>query len=153
VLADVATAFGFALLLAAALLLRGAGGWRDGIYWGLGGFLTFVLAPGLGLPPALPGTEVAALFDQQLWWCATALLTAGGLSLLFLARSAPASLAGAILIALPHLYGAPLPEHPGALAPESLSKQFAAAALAVSFLFWTVLGASTGYFQARFAAA
>jgi cobalt transporter subunit CbtA len=153
VLADVATAFGFALMLTAALMLGGSAGWREGIHLGLAGFLAFVLAPGLGLPPELPGTEAAALADRQLWWCATALLSAGGLQLMFRSRSAPAVLAGAVLIALPHLYGAPLPEQHAALAPEALSKQFAATALAVSFLFWTVLGASTGYFHERFATA
>jgi cobalt transporter subunit CbtA len=152
-LSDIMTAFGFALLLGSALMLRGTQvGWREGVLWGLAGFATFVLAPGLGLPPELPGTEAAELMHRQLWWLATVAFTGAGLGLLLLVPSGSWALAGVVLIVLPHLYGAPLPEHPGALAPEILSRRFAAAAIAVSFLFWTVLGASTGYFHARFSA-
>src|SRR5258708_283492 len=50
VLADVLTGIGFALLLASAFVLSGRDvDWRKGIYWGLAGFATFTLAPGLGL--------------------------------------------------------------------------------------------------------
>jgi cobalt transporter subunit CbtA len=153
-LADVATAFGFALLLVAALALRGArGGWREGLHWGLAGFAAFVLAPGLGLPPELPGTEAGPLLARQLWWSATAVLSAGGLALLFLPQRASAALAGAVLIGLPHLWGAPLADEPAALAPEALARQFASTATAVSFFFWAVLGAASGHFHAQLAGA
>src|SRR5712671_5672692 len=69
--ADLLAAIGFALLLAAGFTLRGgAVTWREGLFWGLAGFATFTLAPGLGLPPELPGTEAAPLFERQLWWLA-----------------------------------------------------------------------------------
>jgi cobalt transporter subunit CbtA len=65
-LADLLTGIGFALLLAAGLMLRGGEiTWRDGLFWGLAGFVTFTLAPGLGLPPELPGTEAAPLLQRQ----------------------------------------------------------------------------------------
>jgi predicted cobalt transporter CbtA len=61
-LADLLTGIGFALLLAAGLALQGGTvTWRTGPFWGLAGFATFTLAPGLGLPPELPGTETAPL--------------------------------------------------------------------------------------------
>src|ERR1700730_1715363 len=54
-LADILTGIGFALLVGAGLTLRGGEvGWRQGLLWGLAGFATFVIAPGLGLPPQLP---------------------------------------------------------------------------------------------------
>ena len=60
--ADLLTAIGFALLLASGLTLRGgAVSWRDGLFWGLAGFATFTLAPGIGLPPEIPGTEAGRL--------------------------------------------------------------------------------------------
>ena len=56
--ADLLTGIGFALLLAAGLTLRGGdAGWHDGLFWGLAGFAAFTLAPGMGLPPELPGSE------------------------------------------------------------------------------------------------
>ena len=45
--ADLLAAIGFALLLAAGLTLRGgAVTWRDGLFWGLAGFATFLLLRG-----------------------------------------------------------------------------------------------------------
>src|SRR6201998_1765482 len=71
-LADILTGVGFALLLEAGLTLRGGEvGWRQGLLWGLAGFGAFVIAPRLRLPPQLPGTEAAPLFDRQLWWLRT----------------------------------------------------------------------------------
>src|SRR5216683_7956793 len=72
-IADILTGIGFALLLAAGLTLRGGEvTWRDGLSWGLAGFAAFTIAPGLGLPPQVPGSETASLFERQVWWLATA---------------------------------------------------------------------------------
>src|SRR4051812_49301540 len=63
---------GFGLLLAGAFVLLGRSiTWREGFLWGLGGFAAFVIAPGLGLPPELPGAPAAALLERQFWWAAT----------------------------------------------------------------------------------
>src|SRR5260370_7142495 len=75
-LADILTGVGFALLLGAGLMLRGGEvGWRQGLLWGLAGFATFTVAPSLGLPPQLPGTEPAPPFDRHLRWLTTSLPT------------------------------------------------------------------------------
>lgn len=152
-LTNVLASIGFGLLLAAAFALRGGADWRSGLYWGLAGFATFTLAPALGLPPEIPGAEAAPLLDRQLWWVGAVLATGGGLALLFLVRRPVWMAAGAALLVLPHLIGAPQPEAHGGLAPESLARDFVVAALVTSFLFWLVLGSLTGFFYKRLAAA
>jgi len=153
-LTDVATGIGFALLLVALSELCGQRlNWRRGLYWGLGGFAAVSLAPALGLPPELPGTEAAALLDRQLWWVATVVLTGMGLGLVFLVRKPLPALAGFALIALPHLYGAPQPSVQGSLAPAELARQFALAATLSSLVFWVVMGMLAGFFQQRLTAA
>ena len=149
--ADLLTAIGFALVLAAVLAMRGgATGWRDGLYWGLAGFAVFTVAPGLGLPPEIPGTEAAPLLARQLWWLATAAATGAGLALIaFTRRPALAGLA-LVLILLPHLYGAPQPVEHVAAAPAALAHRFVVAATLASLLFWAALGAATGYFYRVF---
>src|SRR5262245_1484268 len=147
VLADVLTGIGFGLLLTAAYALRGRSmDWRQGLFWGLAGFATFTLAPGLGLPPELPGTESAPLLDRQIWWVATASATAGGLALIFFARTVALTVLGVALIALPHIYGAPQPAEYKSLVPEGLAHSFVVAVVVTSFLFWLVLDALTGVF-------
>jgi cobalt transporter subunit CbtA len=149
--ADFLVATGFALLLAAGLTLRGgAVSWRDGLFWGLAGFVTFDLAPGLGLPPELPGTAAAPLVARQLWWLLTALSTGTALALIAFTRRARYAVLAALLIVLPHLYGAPQPAPDAAAMPEALAHRFVVAATLASFLFWAALGASTGYFCRRF---
>jgi cobalt transporter subunit CbtA len=150
-IADVLTGIGFALLLAAGLTLRGGEvTWREGLFWGLAGFVAFTIAPGLGLPPQVPGSETASLFERQVWWLATAVSTGCALALLSFTRRAPWAILAALLIVLPHLYGAPQPIDHRAAAPESLARQFVVSVTIVSFLFWLILGASTGYFFRRF---
>lgn len=151
-LANIVTAVGFALLLAAAFTLRGRADWRTGLMWGAAGFLTFTLAPSLGLPPELPGTEAAALDQRQLWWWLTVAATGGGLALLLLQRAVWAAALGVVLIVLPHVVGAPQPEVHGGVAPEGLAREFIVAALVTSLLFWLVLGGTAGFFYGRFAA-
>jgi cobalt transporter subunit CbtA len=149
--ADVLTAIGFALLLAAGLTLRGgAVTWREGLFWGMAGFATFTLAPGLGLPPELPGSEAAPLVARQLWWLATTIATGGALALIAFTRRPAWAILAAILIVAPHLYGAPQPVEHAATAPDALIHRFVVAVTLVSLLFWLALGAATGYFYRRF---
>ena len=151
VLANVTTAIAFSLLLVAAFELRGGDvTWRTGLLWGLAGFVVFTLAPGLGLPPELPGTAAAPVAARKLWWLltATATATATGLGLLLLQRRPALILAGVVLLAAPHVYGAPQPSKYGSTAPEELAYQFRVVAMVTSFVFWTLLGAAAGYFHA-----
>lgn len=148
ILANVLAGIGFAFLIAAGLALTGAADWRRGLLWGLAGFATFMLAPALGLPPEPPGADAAPLLDRQLWWIGTAAATAAGLGLIVFPRRWWAALAGAVLIALPHLIGAPAPLGPGS-APASLAQQFMIAALLGGLVFWLVLGAATGFLFKR----
>jgi cobalt transporter subunit CbtA len=150
--AEVVTGVGFALLLTAAIVFFGKGAdWRRGLLWGLAGFACFSLAPSFGLPPELPGTEAAPLLDRQIWWIGTVIATAGGLFAAARLRNVYGYAIAVILIALPHIVGAPQPEAPGALAPEELEHRFILVAIATSLVFWLVLGVLTGAFFKRYA--
>ncbi|OKO84447.1 cobalt transporter [Bradyrhizobium sp. NAS80.1] len=153
--ANVLTAIGFALLLAGFFAVRsGATGegvtWHEGLMWGLAGFAVFTIAPGLGLPPDLPGVPAAPLLSRQIWWLVAVLSTAAGLGLIVFRRSVPAAIAGVILLALPHLIGAPELEHIETNVPSSLSHQFVVAVTLTSLIFWSLLGAVTSAVFARF---
>jgi len=158
-LADILAGIGYALLLVAGMAWRrGPLSWRGGAWWGLAGFVAFSLAPAIGLPPELPGTAVAPLFPRQLWWLATAIVTAGGLFSIACGRRPLWVLAGLALIALPHLIGAPQPAvHAAgthtATVPPALAAAFQLAAMASNLLFWLVLGAAGVFFLRRFAPA
>ncbi len=154
-LANILTAFGWALMLAglfSLLSLRGkAVGWREGLLFGLAGFVSVLAAPSLGLPPEVPGTPAAALADRQVWWVATAACTAVGLALIAFVPRGWAAVLALVLLVAPHLYGAPQPpEGAHALAPEALAHRFQAVATVTSLVFWAALGVLTalllGYF-------
>ena len=153
--ANVLTAIGFALVLASLFAIRGGDAaerisWRQGLMWGLAGFVVFTIAPGLGLPPELPGVPAAPLLSRQIWWVVAALATAGGLGLIFLRQTAPAAIAGLILIILPHLIGAPELENVQTNVPTSLSHQFVIVATLTSLVFWSMLVSLTGIAFAYF---
>ena len=152
VAANILTAIGFALLLTGVYAIRGRPvTWREGLLWGLGGFVVFTAAPGLGLPPELPGMAVAELTARQTWWIATAATTAIGLCLLAF-RSAPwAAVLGLGLIALPHLIGAPLAPESHSEVPAELSHRFIVVVTLTSLLFWALLGVSTSVAFGRIA--
>ncbi|HUF86006.1 MAG TPA: CbtA family protein, partial [Thermohalobaculum sp.] len=61
----------------------------------------------------------------------------------------PARIAGAVLIAAPHLIGAPHPEAFEGVVPPELSALFAARVLAVGALAWAALGALAGHLWSR----
>jgi cobalt transporter subunit CbtA len=102
---------GFGLLLNGAIVLqRRTVTWREGFLWGLGAFIVFVIAPGLGLPPELPGVPAAPLLDRQIWWAATVLATAIGLGLIAFTRSPVAAAIAILAMAMP-------PEHRSRITP------------------------------------
>jgi cobalt transporter subunit CbtA len=150
--ADVVTGVGFAFLLTAAIVIFGKGAdWRRGLLWGLAGFACFTLAPALGLPPELPGTEAAPLVARQVWWIGTVVATAAGLFAAVRLRNVYGYAVAVVLIVAPHIIGAPKPETAGGLAPEELEHKFVLIAIATSLVFWLVLGVLTGVFFKRYA--
>lgn len=139
-------AIGFALVLVSAMSARRHQQLKQGLLWGLAGFITFFGAPTLGLEPELPGMAAADLEGRQLWWLLTVALTGAGLAC---AAFAPGLLKASALplLALPHLLGAPQPaEHgfPGqpdsaAAVLHSLHGQFVTATTLSQLLFWLAL--------------
>lgn len=151
-LTNVLGGIGFALLLIAGFVLRGAPvDPMRGVLWGLGGFAAFTLSPALGLAPEVPGAAAAELVSRQVWWLA-AIATAGtGLWLLAFGRSTVWRLAGVAVLVLPHAIGAPhVPAGEAGLVPPELAAHFAAASIVVQGVFWAVLGWLTATFYTRF---
>lgn len=140
--ANILTSIGYSLVLVGLLSLRGKPvTWREGMFWGLAAFASVMLAPMLGLPPELPGTPSAPLHARQIWWVGTALSTASGIALIASTRAGWAILLAVVMIAAPHVVGAPLaPGGEHGLAPAALEQQFIAAAVITSFVFWVLLG-------------
>jgi cobalt transporter subunit CbtA len=118
---------------------------RQGLIGGVGGFVVFNLAPALGLPPALPRTEVASLEARQIWWLATVVRTSVGLAMLVFLPKVTWKAGGLVLTVLPHVVGAPRPEVAGGL-PAELEHQFVIASLATNAVVWPVLGGLTALF-------
>ncbi len=154
-LANVLASIGFALLLGALSVLWGIEiTARNGVLWGLGGFLAFQLAPAVGLPPELPGMAAAELGARQLWWWGTALSTGAGLLAVAKFRNSIGIAVAALLLLGPQIVGAPqLAAEHGSAVPAELASAYAAAALAVGAAFWLVMGPLLGWINQRFAAA
>lgn len=151
-LANIVTGVGFGLLLVVVSELAGGiGSWRQGLVWGFAGFAVFTLAPGLGLPPELPGMPAADLLARQMWWIATVCATAGGLALIAFGRQPLLAVLGVVLIVAPHLVGAPQPATHDTAVPAELHHSFVVAATLTNLVFWVLLGAAVGVFRTRFA--
>jgi len=148
-LANVLLGVALGLVLAAIFALRGVVDWRQGVIWGLAGFVAVHLAPAFGLPPELPGMPAGDLLARQTWWFATALLTAGGMALIFLGTAMIWRLVGTAMIVLPHIYGAPHPVTMESGIPATLAADFATASLATNLVFWAILGILAAIAMAR----
>lgn len=130
-----------ALMLLSAMVIRGGTiSGRTGIGWGIAGFAAISLAPAFGLPPELPGSASADLLDRQIWWLATAAVTAIGIGLMAFSASWRARVIAAVLIAAPHLAGAPHPPAFTSSVPAELAAQFVTASLGLAALSWTLIG-------------
>lgn len=152
--ANILTAIGFSLMLVACFSLRNRPvGVAQGILWGLAGFAAFSVAPALGLPPELPGSVAAPLVDRQAWWLATAAFTVLGLALVVFAGRPLAKVAGAGLVLLPHLIGAPHLEAPTEAVPAELAAEFVMASLGSAAVLWLLLGGMSGWLYSRWGTA
>jgi cobalt transporter subunit CbtA len=144
-MANLVTGAGFGLLLVAASLMTGVAiSLKNGVLWGAAGWLAFQFLPAIGLPPELPGFPAADLYDRQAWWMAAVGLSAVGLYFLVLRPEAWAKALGVIIVAAPHIYGAPQPTDISSDVPALLGAEFAVAALATTAFFWVVLGLLLG---------
>jgi cobalt transporter subunit CbtA len=153
-LATTVLGVGFGLALLGAMALAGVAiNARSGLAFGVAGFMAVTLAPALGLPPEIPGSGAAALEARQLWWLFAVVATAVGLAGLLLTERVALQVGGVVLIALPHIVGPPHPLEFVSTAPAELAGHFVAASLAVTAIFWAVLGYASGAFYERIARA
>lgn len=142
---------GYGLILAAAMQVAGLMGktisLQQGVLWGIAGFVTFQLAPAMGLAPELPGTIAADLSSRQVWWFGTVIASGAGLALIGYGRGLPYVIGGVVLLALPHVIGAPVLDEFTGFAPPELAAEFSARVLGVGLAVWALLG----WLIARFA--
>ena len=140
---NIITYTGYGLILAAMISYAALKGSftpsRQGITWGLCGFIAVQLAPAIGLPPELPGTLAAEIGPRQMWWLGTIVATAIGMGLIAFGRSY-LPLCGIAIILIPHLVGAPHLDAFFGVAPPELAAEFATLSLGTSAAGWAVLG-------------
>lgn len=136
---------GYAALLAGLSLVLGVPLTRgNGLIWGLCGFLAVTVATGAGLPPEIPGMPSAELMPRQVWWVSTVVATGAAIYLIVVKRATWAIVAGVVLIALPHIIGAPQPPDTPTSVPPGLAAEFASNTVAAAAVFWALLGLFTG---------
>ncbi|QIG51250.1 cobalt transporter [Nordella sp. HKS 07] len=150
-LASIVAAAGFAAALAGVSLIAGIRITpRNGVLWGLAGFLAVHLAPAASLPPELPGMPAGDLFARQVWWVGTIVATGLAIWLFTQRHELWAKVAAVVLVALPHIIGAPLPPTHESAVPAVISAAFAANTLAVAALMWLAIGGFLGLAMDRF---
>lgn len=143
--ASAMTGAGFAAILAAVSLLTGLPiTRRNGIVWGLCGFLAVTLATAAGLPPELPGMAAADLLARQVWWVGTIAATAAGIYLLATQSRPWVLVLAAVLIIAPHVIGAPVAPHEESMVPPELIARFVANSIAANAVFWCCIGLFLG---------
>ncbi len=148
--ANIITATAYSLVLTAGILVAGQTvNWQSGLVWGACGYVAFLLAPSLGLPPEVPGTVAASVEERQIWWIATVIASGAGLALFFFKRQWHWIALGVALMVAPHVYGAPQPVHHASDAPAWITAEFVVATLATALVFWLFLGGVLGLLLSR----
>ena len=145
---------GYSLILVAAMALAEDRGFRhyavrQGLLWGLAGFVSVQFAPAVGLPPELPGSAAADMDLRQLWWFGTVGATAAGIALIAFGKGWTARGIAAVLILAPHVIGAPHPETFSGPVPPELAGLFAGRTLGVGLVAWVLLGLFAAWFWLR----
>jgi len=147
-ISNIFAATGFSLLLMSLMsMTNNSITWLKGGAWGLAGFVTFFLAPSIGLPPEIPGTVSAALFDRQLWWMWAVMGTGGGIAVLVFAPG-KIKVLGLFLVIAPQIVGVPATEvltfaNSDAQAMrelQSLAEKFYPATTLANVIYWLFMG-------------
>ncbi|WP_120498973.1 CbtA family protein [Roseovarius sp. EL26] len=147
---------GYAFVLVAMMSMASERGFtvnaRTGLIWGIAGFIAMHFAPAFSLPPEVPGVAAADVAERQVWWWATVAVTALGLGLFAFGKGVIMYVIAGLLIAAPHLVGAPHPDEFAGPVPPEIAALFASRALGVGFAAWALLGTFAGYFWQKEAA-
>ncbi len=142
---------GFAAMMAGVSFLTGIPITKqNGLIWGVCGFLAVAVAPAAGLPPEVPGMPVADLLSRQIWWVGTIAATSLAIYLIVMRPELWAKIAAVILIALPHIIGAPVAPETATTVPPGLAGEFVANSIAAAAAFWCVMGLLLGYALDRY---
>ena len=140
---------GFALILVALMALAEGRGAvisaRNGMLWGVAGFVAVLLAPAFSLPPEVPGVAAADILPRQAWWFATVFCAGAAMWLLAFGRRWLAWGAVIVLLLVPHVVGAPEPDSFAGPVPTELGALFAARVLGVGLVAWVLLGLLSGW--------
>jgi cobalt transporter subunit CbtA len=143
----------YGMLLTAGFGLADGVGLRigptQGLLWGLAGFAAFQLAPAMGLAPELPGTVAAELGARQVWWWSAVAATATAVGLLAYGRQSWMFIVAGVLLAAPHVIGAPQPDTYYGAAPPEVAAAFTARVLGTGLVVWACLGWLAGHFWSR----
>lgn len=149
---NMVTYTGYGLLLAALMMIAAGRGavlnLRSGLIWGMAGFFAVQLAPAVGLPPELPGTIAPDVGARQIWWAMTIILSAGGIALIAFG-SGLMTLVGAVLLAVPHVIGAPHLDTYFGVAPPELAAHFVMLSMGAAAGGWVLLGGVVGHFMGQ----
>lgn len=144
---------GYCLILIAAMAVaetRGAKiNARNGIIWGLAGFVVVQLAPGFTLAPEVPGVAAADVEVRQVWWFATVITAGIAVWLIAFVRNWMAWSAAVVLLLAPHVIGTPEPDVFTGPVPTEIGALFAARAFGVGMAAWVLLGLFAGHFWER----
>ncbi|WP_163847328.1 CbtA family protein [Pseudooceanicola aestuarii] len=144
---------GYALILVALMALAAERGARvdarTGVLWGIAGFVAVHFWPAVSLPPELPGVAAADVTLRQMWWLGTVAAAGVAMWLLAFGRGWAAWGAAIVLLAAPHVIGAPHPDVFTGPVPPELGGLFAGRALGVGLAAWVLTGCFAGYFWQR----
>lgn len=150
VVATVLASVGFALIMGGISIVANIPiTAQNGLVWGLAGFAAFTLAPAFGLPPELPGMPAGDLGARQVWWWSTALATGAALLAIALVRKPWAVALAIVVMAVPHIMGAPVSADAQSDVPAHLAATFVATSLAGALIFWVAMGVIFGWVNTR----
>ncbi len=144
---------GYALILVALMAAAAERGTvitaRQGILWGVAGFVVVHFAPGFTLAPEVPGVAAADVFERQIWWFATVGAAAVAVWLIAFGKNWLAWSIAIVLLLAPHIIGAPEPDVFTGPVPTEIGALFASRAFGVGLAAWVLLGLFAGHFWQR----